>query len=1684
MVGTLAQTDLLWRIPPCDEYDTKAHNILCNTTALYYFRVLRWCDRIRRHREACRTRGLKEVRRLPIYGLPVTNFSIEEDDSNVTIEWSHFNNVRSVDTGNYHRYYWLGPDPTWPNRRLGIRFSSRADAEDFRTSLSSNSYPPPDCIHLSDAHYLVPTRIGNQVLRNLSRLPDIRMIDREELDEYEANPDEEPEFVSCFTSVRDQQELNVGAQARGIPMPEMHTLYLVRKSLTRKIPKLISKPLGLVFEKDLKVRISGLESVAYEATERLNGPPEEKTARKIRKRRCFDHDLDMSIPPGALTSVDDGSRLLIIDDGDRAKADGAAGILNFLKWLTGWQVRLLCHVSGIQCFMKRLLLIWEDSERGERWVTMHPDKANSGSKRWMHGKLWPVPVRSSDSHELTCDFTVSHFWKCEGLDIAHFADERHSSSSRASSRETSSSTQEEDNSEYMKFRIKFCGVDDIYQCLAYAGFIAALLWLQAFRNQRRDRARAQYREPEKAIPRRNDPQAFQDKSDTPVTGEILHKTWPLKQQSTLELEKGLLIHGEKEEPQNPASEAKGGRLPHDIENDPPTSGIEPQNTEQRCAVDPNSAAAEKLPPVSVTLRLRNLPASMTKLELGKVLAQLWPVEDHGNTAEASSRLLRVSLIPSVEAKGLAHRQTATVCLAQPRPRLEAHLKKVVGFLEGEVQIRHAGHNHEIFVDDHFHGLTPLYSRGNRHIDIVAVTGWHGRAFWSWKPADAGHMWLRDWLGPDLSNQNCLARVYTYGYPSQVAASDSDASVRDYGQTLLHHLVAARSGDIKAGHSTPLVFIGHSLGGLVIKQALKDAAQSVKPAEKDVAQSLLGCIMFGVPNLGMHNGSLLPMTEGRPNETFARTLGVESHYLPVLDEDFSIQFTQQKVPMIAIYETLDSPSVIKKGLKWSRTGPKVRSVSRTSACSRSTEQVPSHTDHSDLAKFKNPYSEVYQTVVARIIEFSQRRVRNSISHIGVPSSLDRHFLGRDSVLAEIEDCLVSAEGPQVFVLVGTGGMGKTQIALKHISMRSDMYSRVLWIRSDTEQNLKESFEGFAVALGLSHDNDCTQAVLRHLASTGQKFLLVYDNLDDAALVRTIGDSHRNLWLADCRVMITTRNREYLTFQTEHCNLEPLQRSDAYTLLGRLLAGGRTNPYGKSSALEDICTALGNLPLGIQQAAAYLNYSEMDPSTYLNQLRRDPGLTLKYVGRWWPYKLTLLEAWETSLAQVCQQTYASKWFSLCSLLDKQIPTRIFDLSRRRLSRDPGALDDDLRQQIDWLYSVPEFKSWSADCLRNHLLPLTGLSLVKAREQDGGTLFDLYPLIREWARLRLAPAEKRHYLIQAAVLLQYCLEELAYDVQSEQDQSTAFLNQRWLLPHVHSCIEFSTRYLGIDIAKVIPLQSSAAFAMLLIHESKYALAQSMLEKALPSVPLYQPRELVARRVLALALRRQDKLEDALKIQQVVVQEMTSNSTLPQSQLEDVLLAEEELATIYRDLKRYDIACAIQIGVVQRSDSHFGANHLRSLHGQACLATILSRTRRYVEAADIESRILEVYETMYPDRPEIFTKKRNLAVSYYNLDRFDDAVELECDVLNGIRDLYGDDHLETAAAMHNLGATYFELGHMREAKSHLSNALSIRRITLGESHRRTLKTAELLKRAETHDVAHHLPKELRSLQRDSGIG
>lgn len=99
-------------------------------------------------------------------------------------------------------------------------------------------------------------------------------------------------------------------------------------------------------------------------------------------------------------------------------------------------------------------------------------------------------------------------------------------------------------------------------------------------------------------------------------------------------------------------------------------------------------------------------------------------------------------------------------------------------------------------------------------DIVAIHGLNGHYEKTWTAEESQYNWLRDALSG--SRTTMMVRVMSYAYNAKVKYSKSTADIFDFADQLLESVLAKRESE--AEQTRPLVFICHSLGGIIFKQA--------------------------------------------------------------------------------------------------------------------------------------------------------------------------------------------------------------------------------------------------------------------------------------------------------------------------------------------------------------------------------------------------------------------------------------------------------------------------------------------------------------------------------------------------------------------------------------------------------------------------------------------------------------------------------------------------------------------------------------------------------------------------------------------------------------------------------------------------------------------------------------------------
>lgn len=223
------------------------------------------------------------------------------------------------------------------------------------------------------------------------------------------------------------------------------------------------------------------------------------------------------------------------------------------------------------------------------------------------------------------------------------------------------------------------------------------------------------------------------------------------------------------------------------------------------------------------------------------------------------------------------------------------------------------------------------------------------------------MWLRDKLPDDFQR----ARIFTYGYDTQLVGSDSFQSISDLATSFCHTLHAMRSQP--GGRRRSLVIMAHSLGGILVKQALIQMSDSAEKSYRDMLhRALKGIVFFGVPNQGMNISSLLPMVGSNAN----------LHLLSTLGDKFNATFPQTRATsLVSFYETKLSPTAVEGADgQWRMAGPPAVLVSKESATHGRPfghDVVPVDKTHSELVKFDGPGDAVYALVLHQLVGMRRR-----------------------------------------------------------------------------------------------------------------------------------------------------------------------------------------------------------------------------------------------------------------------------------------------------------------------------------------------------------------------------------------------------------------------------------------------------------------------------------------------------------------------------------------------------------------------------------------------------------------------------------------------------------------------------------------------------------------------------------------
>jgi len=283
--------------------------------------------------------------------------------------------------------------------------------------------------------------------------------------------------------------------------------------------------------------------------------------------------------------------------------------------------------------------------------------------------------------------------------------------------------------------------------------------------------------------------------------------------------------------------------------------------------------------------------------------------------------------------------------------------------------------------------------------------------------------------------------------------------------------------------------------------------------------------------------------------------------------------------------------------------------------------------------------------SKIMDFSDSKIPGTLFR--VPYHPNPSFTGRDKFLNVLHESLNQVDSrPSLFALVGNGGMGKTQIALQHAHRPENGFKYVWWLRSEEPSTLLDDYVGIAEDLKLPgwnlRDTDQTiKSVKRWLENEcSSNWLLVFDNAQKP------DDLRRYLPVAGSGQAIITSRLSVWDDMAKTLEVGVFQRDEKQDESVEFLLK-RTGQNDRKGA-TNLARELGDLPLALEQAGAYIKETGISFPDYLDRFKKDRKKLLGH-GKPLNYPDTVATTWEISFQAVQKERpVAEDLLNLCAFL----------------------------------------------------------------------------------------------------------------------------------------------------------------------------------------------------------------------------------------------------------------------------------------------------------------------------------------------------------------------------------------------------------------------------------------------------
>jgi tetratricopeptide (TPR) repeat protein len=672
--------------------------------------------------------------------------------------------------------------------------------------------------------------------------------------------------------------------------------------------------------------------------------------------------------------------------------------------------------------------------------------------------------------------------------------------------------------------------------------------------------------------------------------------------------------------------------------------------------------------------------------------------------------------------------------------------------------------------------------------------------------------------------------------------------------------------------------------------------------------------------------------------------------------------------------------------------------------------------------------------------AQRIWSNEIPHRNVD------FTGRVSELEMMYDNLNSEHPPHVQVIVGMGGVGKTELAAEYIHHNRDQYEIIWWIRSEHHDRVRDALVRLGQRLELRQaTTDSTRdrtiaAVLETLQSEARpSWLLVYDNVVDPLDLQKYLPTSR----PGGHIIVTSRQLNWPSYTVaDGIELSPFTGEEAISFLRRKVPGlavrdGRDQltqeeDARRASEARRLAAELGHLPIAIGHAAAYLAETAQSVDEYLIRFAENAHQLLSeqpgdsdlpaHISGTWAMSMTLLTP------------DARHLFYLCAFFSAEpIAAELFLQDTAGIDDPPGL--------GEFLSSPHRFRAAASQLHRLSLAKVDGArdliqmhrvvqAVTQGRlRQDRIEMFYAYRTAVDTLLAKSNPGNPDHS--NSDVTYDLSLQHLESDYRflhtDNPDLRRLIIDQvrRLRLRGAHvEAMQFGRdalrvwqEHLGEDDLQVLTLAVEVAVALYV--GGRAADAHELILRIRPRLLRYADGDgfkvfLLCENFYAEDLRARSQFREALDL---------DLSILPKFEMafgvdnEHTLNVRSNLAIDYRQLGQFAEALQVDNRTLEDRRRILGPNDLLTLNSYNAVSRDLRSLGFYQESLDMARRVVHAFEAIGGrENPHWLYACEGFATALRKAGHHWDALQESEHVLQRYRDYLGVDHVHTLRAAANL--------------------------------------------------------------------